>query len=142
MAIHKRSSHAHPAVSQPRTALLATSCPPRQERLLNVIQGKTPALPRDRLDAFLSAPPPWEILCTVCGIHAIPSGSPKKGLGGSKMGGGEGGDDQWPAVRCLVCWRPKHIECLPIPHKKKVRLPSIDAAQLYCGFVTPCAGAM
>lgn len=108
---------------------------------MNVVQRKTPALPSDTLASFLTALPPWEVLCTTCGAPAHPEassrrrkssaaaaaaadsqapGSPqrKKKASGKRAAPTE--EEAWPALRCAVCRRPKHVECLT-PQEAKVR---------------------
>lgn len=77
------------------------------------------------MEDFLSAELPWEVLCLACGANADPEAkikktSIKKGKGSKKAAAAAAAaalaeaeeNDIWPALRCVVCTRPKHVECL------------------------------
>lgn len=100
-----------------------------QERLLSVIQERTPALPRQTMEDFLAAAPPWEVLCCACGANADPEAkikktSTKKGKGSKKAAAAAAAaaaaEEVWPALRCCLCRRPKHVECLLLPGQARV----------------------
>lgn len=101
-----------------------------QERLLSVIQERTPALPRQTMEDFLATPPPWEVLCFSCGANADPEAkikklSVKKGKGSKKAAAAAAAaaaEEVWPALRCCICRRPKHVECLLLPGQARVSM--------------------
>ena len=98
-----------------------------------------PALPRDHMDEFLATQPPWETLCCTCGANADPEAKikrapSKKGKGSKKAAAAaaaaavaaaaaataEADDVIWPALRCFICRRPRHVECLTLPGQARV----------------------
>ena len=108
---------------------------------MTVVQERTAALPRETMEDFLSAPPPWEVLCLACGANADPEAKvkktpTKKGKGSKKAAAaaaaaaaaGEGEEEVWPALRCAVCHRPRHVECLLLAGQSRV------SVQVWCFF--------
>lgn len=93
-----------------------------------MIQERTPALPRQTMEDFLATPPPWEVLCSACGANADPEAkikkpSSKKGKGSKKAAAAAAAaaaEEVWPALRCCICRRPKHVECLLQPGQARV----------------------
>ncbi|CAM9777765.1 unnamed protein product [Scytosiphon promiscuus] len=100
-----------------------------KERLLSVVQEKTPALPRQTMEDFLATQPPWEVLCGACGANADPEAKikktpTKKGKGSKKAAAAAAAaaaEEVWPALRCCVCRRPRHVECLLQPGQARDR---------------------
>lgn len=117
----KRKIQFTPTLDPPRTT---------QERLLSVVQERTPALPRQTMEDFLATPPPWEVLCGACGANADPEAKIKKtpikkGKGSKKAAAAAAAaaaaeEEVWPALRCFICRRPRHVECLLLPGQARV----------------------